>query len=49
MKEEIIKVLTIFMPLGLVVATLLDKPNAGCIVFTIGFIATLELIANKKK
>mgnify|MGYP003657528089 FL=1 len=49
MKEEIIKVLTIFMPLGLVVATLLDKPAAGCVVFAIGFIATLELIANKKK
>tara|TARA_R110000772_G_scaffold166843_1_gene278476 strand:- start:1977 stop:2126 length:150 start_codon:yes stop_codon:yes gene_type:complete len=49
MKEQITNVLTIFMPLGLVVATILDKPNAGCIVFAIGFVATLELIANKKK
>ena len=49
MKEEILKVLTIFLPLGLVVATLLDKPNAGCVVFTIGFIATLELIDNRRK
>ena len=49
MKEQITNVLTSFLPLGLVVATILDKPNAGCVVFTIGFIATLELIANKKK
>tara|TARA_R110001599_G_scaffold140255_1_gene320232 strand:- start:870 stop:1013 length:144 start_codon:yes stop_codon:yes gene_type:complete len=44
MKEEIQNVLSIFMPLGLVVATLLNKPALGCVIFAIGFIATLEII-----
>ena len=47
MKKEILNVLAIFMPLGIVVATLLNKPSLGCIIFVIGFIAVLEIIKNK--
>jgi len=49
MKKQISNVLTIFLPLGFVVGILLHKPALGCIVFAIGFIATLETIKQTNK
>ena len=49
MIKEIQTVLTIFMPMGIVVATLLEKSALGCIIFAIGFIATLEIIKRNMK
>ena len=49
MKKEIQNVLSILLPMGLVVATLLNKPALGCIIFAIGFIATLEVIKRNIK
>ena len=49
MKEEILNVLFWLAPLGIVVATILDKPAAGSLVFTIGFVAILEAIEDNRK
>jgi hypothetical protein len=49
MKEEILNVLSWLAPLGIVVATILDKPAAGCVLFAIGFVAVLEAIDDNKR
>ena len=48
MKEMILKVGTIFMPLGFMTA-LVDYPIYGTINFVIGFVCLLELIDLKLK
>jgi len=47
MKKEILKVGTMFMPLGFMVS-LVDHPVYASITFLIGFISLLELISIKK-
>ena len=48
MREPILKVVSGFLPLGLVVYTL-DKPLASLVLCLIGFVAALELIDLKLK